>query len=108
MLRDDRFEMGMLMKEIMKNNEIREKGKEASAFANKVFSELKKMSKSDIENAVAALNLSEMDYLKNASPFIEREFNAKLEIIRADKRDIYDPANKARYSMPLKPAIYIE
>jgi len=108
MLRDDRLEMGMLMKEIMKKNELRERAKEVSAFAGKIVGELRRMSKSDVENAVAALNLMELDYIKKASLFIGKEFKAKVEIVGADEENIYDPANKARYAMPLKPAIYVE
>jgi leucyl-tRNA synthetase len=108
LLEKNKLDMGTLMKEVMKNSEIRNNAKEASKFAGKLVGELKKMSKIDIENARASMTLKEKDYLEGASDFIEKELNASIEVYNADDKDIYDPKGKAAFATPLRPAVYIE
>ncbi len=35
-------------------------------------------------------------------------FFCKIEIYNADDKDIYDPVDKIRFAIPLRPAIFIE
>ena len=47
-------------------------------------------------------------YLEQATMFLKKEFSADIQIYRADDKDAHDPAKKARYAIPLRPAIYVE
>ncbi|MCD6108490.1 MAG: leucine--tRNA ligase [Thermoplasmata archaeon] len=107
LLEKNNLEMGTLMKKIINEN-TKNKVKEISKFAGKLIGELKKISKTDLENIQASLSLNEKDYLERASKFIEQEVNASVEIYDADDKRKYDPKGKASFAVPLRPAVYIE
>jgi len=97
------------MNEIMANPDVKQNAKEASKYVQKLLTDIRKMTPQDIERATVKIN--EDEYLANAKSFIETEFNTKFEIYSADKvqpNREEDPGNKARFAMPLRPAIYVE
>ena len=96
--------VGDLIKEIMKDEEMRKKGKEIAKFVGEVVKELRTLSSSD--RVKYRLRIDEK-YLNNAKDFLKKEFNAEFIVENAEKTR-YDPSNKARFAKPLKPAIYIE
>ena len=54
--------------------------------------------------------LTELDgaeYLENAKNYLKDIFSCEIEIYSGDEKNIYDPANRARNAIPLRPAIYI-
>jgi len=53
-------------------------------------------------------SLNEKAILEEARNFLEREFNAQIEIFDEDTPNLYDPKCKSEYARPYKPAIYIE
>lgn len=53
------------------------------------------------------LKIREDDVLSAAKDFFEKEFACKVEVYEADKTK-FDPQNKAKDAMPMKPAIYVE
>lgn len=90
---------GMLnMKNLM--NEIKKMNvdmKEASIYAGKLVKEIKKEE---------FLKIDEKEYFEDAIDFLQKEFNAEFRIYGDE--ECYDPANKRRFAMPYKPAIYME
>jgi len=50
----------------------------------------------------------ELELYRESIEFLEREFNAEIEIYSEDQENIYDPRNKASAALPLRPGIYIE
>ena len=86
------------MKKLM--NEVKKLGinmKEASKYSLKLIEEMNKRE---------FIKIDEFGYLKNAKDFMEKELNASIEIL--DEKAEYDPANKKRLALPLRPAIYME
>ena len=50
----------------------------------------------------------ELEFYQKAKEFLEREFNASVEVYREGAEEIYDPRNKASSALPLRPGIYLE
>ncbi len=50
----------------------------------------------------------ELEFYQKASQFLEKEFNASVEVYAEGQENIYDPKNKAATALPLRPGIYIE
>lgn len=80
------------MRNVMQDSELRKKGKEVSAFVQKVASERIFVEKID-ENGV----------LRDDREFIEGEIGMRLKV-----NPNYDPQNKRKMAIPGRPAIYIE
>ncbi len=78
-----------IMKEIMKDERFRKKGKEISKLLNTIIK-------------INAIPLDEEKILSQNKEFLEKEFNAEIVINGEDK------GNKKRFAIPMKPAIYIE
>ena len=102
----EELKINNLMKIIMKENEIKKHGKEASKYTTKLINEINKMNKEDIEKHRVKIN--ELEYLVNSSVFIEKEFESLVEIYSSDDNNKYDPQNKSKFAVPYRPAIYIE
>jgi len=78
------------MQAVMKDPELRKRGKEVSTLVQRISSE-------------RIMRINEGDILAEAKDFIAREIGIKVEV-NAD----YDPQNKRRLAIPGRPAIYIE
>ena len=102
----DILDIGNLMKDIMKDSEIRKNAKAASKYTPKIVDDIKKMNNEDIEKY--SVSIDEKKYLGESKEFICKEFDSLIEIYSADDKDLYDPQNKARFAIPFRPAIYIE
>ncbi len=77
--------------------------KKLSGFLRSVLEDIKK----NRAAAVSAMALDEMKILQEDKSFIEREFEAEVNVHLASE-DVYDPANRKDKAAPGKPAIYIE
>ena len=98
--------IGILMKDLMQDSKLKEKGKEISQFTSKLPSEIMKLNEND--KIRYTTEIDEKKYLEHSKDYLEKIFSSKIEIISADEKNIYDPANKIRFAVPLRPAIYIE
>jgi leucyl-tRNA synthetase len=94
------LEMKSLMKESMKDRDIKMHSKEASRYAQKLIHDMK-------QTGFEKRLVDEKNLLINAKDFIEREFNSKIEVYSADEK-CYDPKSRAKNSEPFRPAIYVE
>ena len=94
------FEMikaGRSISDAMKDPELRKHGK---AVANL----MQRIRKDEVPEIVLTLS-KEHDAISDAREFLEREFKASILI---QKKAGYDPENKAKNALPMKPGIYIE
>ncbi|EMR73438.1 hypothetical protein MBGDN05_00851, partial [Thermoplasmatales archaeon SCGC AB-539-N05] len=99
-------EMSKLMKELLSDYELKKKAKEVSAFAGKIIGEIKKLSEGDMNKYKTELD--EKTYLEQSAKFLGKECGAEVKVHSADDKKLSDPADKARFAMPLRPAIYME
>jgi len=92
----EEIKSGKEIKEIMKNEKFRKYGSEVTNIIKKTH-----------KDEIAEILTLEEEYntLNNARKFFERELNIKVEV---QKETTYDPENKAKFALPLKPAVYIE
>lgn len=98
-------DMGMVMKEAMANDYLRQKSKDIGAYASKLMKEKKRSG----ENVSATLGQDdELGALSAARDFLEREFECEVLVFAADDESTYDPKNKRGVANPGKPAIYVE
>jgi len=103
---EDKLEMNILMKTAMTNPELRKRGKEVSNYASKIIGEIKRLNENDRKRYETGID--EKMYLEKAIMFLKQEFSADIEIYSAADKKIYDPAKKASYAVPLRPAIFVE
>ena len=104
--KENKLEMNVIMKTAMADPELRKQGKEVSSFIGKMVGDIKKLNESDRKRFET--HIDEKLYLEKASGFLKKEFSADVHIYCADDKNIHDPANKSRYAVPLRPAIYVE
>ncbi len=105
LLDDDKLEMSALMQKSMAVPEIKQQGKAAPAYAQKLITELSRIAR---EKEEPAERLDEFEYLTNAKAFLENNFRCTVEIYSADDSSAVDPGNKMKSAIPQRPAIYIE
>jgi len=102
----NKLEVGLLMKEIMSDTKMKPIAKQVSQFVGKLPSEIKKLNENDRKRYT--INFDSAKYLIDANEYLNKVFSCKVSIYREGNKEIYDPANKARFAVPLRPAIYIE
>jgi len=103
---DEKLNVGMLMKEVMTDPEMKKIAKQVSQFVGKLPGEIIKLNENDKKRFQIEIN--ELDYLKEAVDYLKKVFSCEIEIYNANDKNIYDPANKNRFTIPLRPAIYLE
>ncbi|MFQ5815540.1 MAG: leucine--tRNA ligase [Candidatus Hydrothermarchaeaceae archaeon] len=94
-----RPDMKAVMEETMKDEELKSRGKEVAKYVGEMMKDPSKL-RFEIE-------IDEFRALNEAREFLERGFNAKVEVHRAEA-SVYDPMRKMGLAAPMKPAIYIE
>ena len=94
------FEMikaGKSISDAMKDPELKKHGKIVANL-------MQKIRKDEIPEIVLTLG-EENDAISDAKGFLEKEFKASILI---QKKTTYDPEDKAKNALPMKPGIYIE
>ena len=96
----------VLMKHIMNNPTLKQRAKEVSYYAQKLPSEIQKLGRSDKQKLQTDLN--EHTYIQQSQEFLQEFFDCTVSFYSADDPNRVDPAQKAKFAAPLRPAIYIE
>ncbi len=102
----NKINVGILIKETMKDAKMKSIAKEVSQYVGKLPGEVMKLNENDKKRYL--IPIKESDYLKNAKEYLKKVFSCEIVIIDATEKNIYDPGNKTRFAIPLRPAIYIE
>lgn len=95
------------LRELMSSRELRSRGREAASFLERAYNLLLKTSAEDRAKR-CKVELDELSVLKEASSFLEAELGLKVALFREDDPSRYDPKGRAKDSIPLRPAIYLE
>lgn len=101
-----KFNIGVLMKEIIRHPDMKKIAKEVAQFIGKLSKEIMKLNENDKKRYMVQLN--EKKYLENARDYFENIFKCEVQVFMADDERRYDPSNKSRFAIPLRPAIYVE
>jgi leucyl-tRNA synthetase len=106
MASDGHLYMSGLMKALMEVPEIRPHAKELAKFAQKIVADIPKLSKELL--AKYGLPLDEHRALLESREFFAGEFGCKVQCYTAGDPEKYDPQDKAKNAVPLRPAIFLE
>ena len=106
MASDGHLYMSGLMKALMEVPEIRTYAKELAKFAQKIVADIPKLSKEQL--AKYGLPLDEHRALLESSEFFAGEFGCQVQCHLAEDPKRYDPQDKAKNAVPLRPAIFLE
>ena len=106
MQKDGDLNVGTLIKTLMANPDMRRYGKEIPKFVQKLVPDVTTMN-SDTLELLCCFDLDEKAILDEAIAFLESEIGCTVKVYSADEPE-YDPQNKARFAVPMRPAIYLE
>ena len=106
MQKEGNLNVGALIKTLMADPENKRYGKEVPKFVQKLVPDVTAMSDGMLET-LEDFDLDEEATLKEAADFFENEVGCPVEVYSADNPN-YDPENKSRFAVALRPAIYLE
>jgi len=92
-----KFSMGLLMKQIMEDSEMKKIAKEVTQFTGKLSKEIMKLNENDKRRYM--IDIDEKEYLESAKNYFENIFKCEIEIFKADDEKRYDPNNKNRFAV---------
>ena len=101
-----KIEVGNLIKETLSKPKNKKLGKQISQYVSKLPGEIRKFNDNDKKRYL--IEIDEKQYLIDSIDYINKLFPSNIEIFNADEEDIYDPMNKSRFAIPLRPALFIE
>ncbi|MEA1984295.1 MAG: leucine--tRNA ligase [Euryarchaeota archaeon] len=97
---------GTLIKTLMSDPDMRQYGKEVPKFTKKLVDDVMGMKEEMVERLLEA-EFDELKTLQEAASFFEDVIGCPVDVFGADDAE-YDPENKARFAIPMRPAIYLE
>jgi len=97
---------GIIMKEVMADPEMKSIAKEVSQYVGKLSGEVMRLNENDKKRYLVEIN--EHEYLTKSKEYLKNLFSSDIRIFIADDDKLYDPSNKKRFAVPLRPAIFIE
>jgi leucyl-tRNA synthetase len=97
-----------LIKELLKDPDLKAKAKEVAEFTNKIIDEVNQTPLERKQRLIAVGLINEAQTLKEAEGFLKSEINAEITVYAEEDAKRYDPKNRARLAKPWRPAIYME
>jgi len=97
-----------LMKELMKNHELRAKAEQVAKFVGQIVEEVNRVSDERKQRQLRVGAIDENQALKEAQTFFKRELNAEISVYNEEDSKRYDPKKRAQLAKPHRPAIYME
>jgi len=98
--------MSGLMKAVLDDPGIKRRAKELPRYAQKIVADIPKLSEEQLSKY--RLPLDEHLALVESREFFAGEFGCQVQCYPAEDPDRYDPQDKAKNAVPLRPAIFIE
>jgi len=103
---EKKLNVGILMKEVMSDSKMKFMAKQVSQFVGKLPGDVMKLNENDKKRYL--VEIKENEYLEKSKDYLKNVFSCEIEICSAEDKNIYDPTNKTRFAIPLRPAIYVE
>jgi leucyl-tRNA synthetase len=97
-----------LMKDLLKDPDLKAKAKDVSEFVGKILDEINRMSEEKKQRALHIRVVNEKQIIKEAEEFLKQELNAEVHCHSEEEPELHDPKKRARLAKPYRPAIYIE
>jgi len=107
-VRGGKVEIGELIRAATKELGLRLYAVDLAKYVQRVVQELRAMSQEQLAT-LAATEIDELQVLADAAEFIRKQFGVGMvQVFKADDQARYDPQDRARLAVPLRPAIYVE
>jgi len=97
-----------LLKELMKDHELRAKGEQVAKFVGQIAEEVNRVSDERKKRQMQVGVTDENQTLREAQAFFKRELNAEIHVYREEDPQRYDPKKRAILAKPYRPAIFLE
>ncbi|MGW8182277.1 MAG: class I tRNA ligase family protein, partial [bacterium] len=107
MAKEGKLDIGSLIRESFKDDEMKTKTKEVPAFARQIVDDVIKLPAESLELRLKMGQLNEVGVLQDALNFIKGETDAEVSIGAESDPWIEDPAKRAHRAKPYRPAIYV-
>jgi leucyl-tRNA synthetase len=105
---EGKVEQGSLIRELLKDADLKGKAKEIVDFIREIMEEVNRMPHERKERLMQVGLIDETRVLEKAKEFLKSEVNAEITINKEEDMKRYDPKNRAKLAKPWRPAIYIE
>jgi len=103
-----KVEMNEMMKELMKDEELKSLPKKVAKFLSQIVKEVNEMAVENKRRLLQAGVLDEHKALKESAEFFKKELNAKIHVWLENDPERVDPKGRAELAKPHRPAIYLE
>jgi len=97
--------MNVLMEKALAQTGMKERAKEAAAYARQVADELRHARAEDLDRIGS---VDEFAMFRENAHFLAKELGVKVDVFRADDPHRWDPSKKGDRAVPGRPAIYVE
>ncbi|MCW3991284.1 MAG: class I tRNA ligase family protein, partial [Candidatus Bathyarchaeota archaeon] len=105
---EGKLDIGTLIKESFKDEEVKARAKQVPAFARGVVEDVTKTPAETVRRRIGMGVINESNLIEDASSFFESEFGCIVSVGNESDPWIEDPANRASRAKPYRPAIYVE
>jgi len=107
-VRGGKVDMGELIRTATKELGIRQYAAELAKFMQHIVQELRGMSQEQLVT-LSKVEIDESQVLVDSAEFMIKQFGVKMvQVFKADEQARYDPQDRSRLAVPLRPAIYVE
>ncbi|MCK4405226.1 MAG: hypothetical protein KAV43_01795, partial [Hadesarchaea archaeon] len=105
---EEKVDLGALLREIGEKLGLRLHKSDLSKFLQQTVKELRGMPSEELE-ILETTEIDELQVMLEAADFIREQLNVKeVRVFKADDAARYDPQDRARLAVPMRPAIFIE
>jgi leucyl-tRNA synthetase len=105
---NDALDVGTLIKEAFKDDELRVRAKEVPAFARGIVEDVKRTPTDVTKRRLGMGMINESKLLQEAAEFFKTEFGCEVTVANESDPWIEDPEGRAEKAKPYRPAIFIE
>jgi leucyl-tRNA synthetase len=100
-------DIGTLIREAFKDEEMKMKQKEVPTYARTLVDDVKKIPEATLKLRREMRFVNETKLLQDAESFLRAEFGCDVTVSGESDPWIDDPAKRARRAKPYRPAIYV-
>jgi len=107
-VRSGKVEVGELIRTVARELGPRLQSADLAKYMQRVVKEFRTMPEEQLA-MLATAEIDELQVLVDAAEFIRKQFGVEMvQVFKADDKARYDPQDRAKLAVPLRPAIYVE
>jgi leucyl-tRNA synthetase len=107
-VRDGKVNIGELIRTATKELGVRQYAAELAKYIQRIVQDLRVISQEQLA-ILAKVEIDELQVLADSADFMAKQFGVEMvQVFKADEQARFDPQDRARFAVPLRPAIYVE